>query len=103
MVLQLKHVHFPLRFPSHSSSKLHRPHAPPIIHMPQFQLLVSLALGVEIDSTHTSFNLVEAYIVETFEACACNSLDAMVGHQKVLLPSHEEVLALCVVLKREVG
>lgn len=58
---------------------------------------------MEIYSTHTTFNLVEAYIIETFKACAGDSLYAMVGDEKVLFPSHEEVLTLCIIFKREVG
>lgn len=52
------------------------------------------ALGVKIDSTHFSLDLVEADIVEALKTRAGYGTHAVVWHQKVFLPSHEDILPL---------
>jgi len=56
---------------------------------------------MKIDATDTSRTLVEADVVEAFEARARNGLDFVVRNQEVFLPSHEQVLFLCKVLECE--
>ena len=55
---------------------------------------ILLALGVEINAAHSAGALVEANVVEAFKARSRDRLDLVVGHKKVLLPSHEQVLFL---------
>ena len=86
-----------------SSTELHGTHATTIGHMLQVQLLVLLTFGVEIDATDTAVALVEANVVETLEARTRNRLNAMVGHQEVFFPAHENMLALLIILQREGG
>ena len=52
------------------------------------------ALGVEVDATDFPLHLVEADIVEPLEAGTCYSTHAMIRHQKVFFPSHENILPL---------
>lgn len=53
-----------------------------------------LAFGVEIYATNTSLLLVEANVVKPLKAGTVDRGDTMIGHQKVFLPAHEDVLAL---------
>lgn len=57
---------------------------------------------MEVDATDGTLNLVEADVVEPFEAGAGNGLDAVVGHKEGFLPPHEDVLPLGIVLEGEV-
>lgn len=66
--------------------------------MLQVQLLVLLALGVEVDPADAAVTLVEANVIEALEAGARNRLDAVVRNQEVLFPAHEDVLTLLIVL-----
>lgn len=61
-----------------------------------------LALSVEIDPAHGPRHLVEADIVKALEASAHNLADTVVGHEERLLPAHEDVFALRIVLVLEV-
>jgi hypothetical protein len=49
---------------------------------------------VEIDAADVALLLIEAYVVESFKAGTVDGSDTVVGHQEVLLPTHEDVLAL---------
>ena len=49
---------------------------------------------MEIDSTDMARELVETNVVEPFKACAVNILDPVIRHQKLFLPSHENVVPL---------
>ena len=53
-----------------------------------------LAFGVEIYPAHLALPLVEANVVKPFETGAVEGGHAVVGHEEVLLPAHEDVLAL---------
>jgi len=46
----------------------------------QFELLELLTLGVEVDACYDALNLVETYVVETFEAGSRNGTNAVIGH-----------------------
>lgn len=59
------------------------------------------AFRMEIDPGNASCTLVEAYIVEAFEARTRDGFDLVIGNQEVFLPTHEEVIVLRVVLERE--
>jgi hypothetical protein len=50
---------------------------------------------MKIDPAYFALDLVEANVIEPFEAGPGYGPDPMVWHKKVLLPSHEYVLALC--------
>ena len=58
---------------------------------------------MEINPTNSPMHLVEADIIKPLEARARDLSYAMVRHQKVLLPAHEDVLALRPILAVEVG
>ena len=53
---------------------------------------------MEVDATDRASDLVEADVVEALEASARYSAYTMVWHQEVLLPAHEDILALSKVL-----
>jgi len=53
-----------------------------------------LALRVEIDPTHSAFDLVKTNVVESFEAGSLDALQLIVGHQEMLLPPHKNALLL---------
>lgn len=57
---------------------------------------------MEIYPTHSPCYLVETDIVEPFETCARDGPNTVVRHQKVLFPSHEDILPLRKVLVVEV-
>lgn len=69
--------------------------------MLQIQLLILLTLRVEVNPTDTPVNLIKTDVVEPLEAGACDRLDAVIWHEEVFFPAHEDVLALLVVLERE--
>lgn len=56
---------------------------------------VLLALCVKIDSGHCPFNLVETNIIKALKTRARYSSHAMVRNEEILLPPHEDMLALC--------
>lgn len=58
---------------------------------------------MEVDPAHVSRALVEADVVEAFEAGTRDGLHSMVWYQEVLLPAHEQMLALEIVLECEIG
>ena len=58
---------------------------------------------MEINPTDSPIHLVKADIIKPLEACARDLSYAMVRHQEVLLPAHEDVLALRPILAVEVG
>lgn len=53
---------------------------------------------MEVDSSDRARHLVEADVVEPFEARSVDLPHTVVWHKKVLLPAHEDVLATCPVL-----
>ena len=61
-----------------------------------------LALGMEVNPAHGPRHLVETDIVKPLETGAQNLTHAVVRHEKRLLPAHEDVFVLCVVLVVEV-
>lgn len=58
---------------------------------------------MEVDPADGSLHLVEADVVEPFEARAGDLAHPVVGDEERLLPAHEDVLALRAVLVVEVG
>lgn len=58
---------------------------------------------MEVDAVDVARHLVEADVVEAFEAGAGDLAHAVVGHEEGFLPAHEDVLALGGVLEVEVG
>lgn len=62
-----------------------------------------LALRMKVYPADGPFHLVEADIVEPFEAGAGNSPHAMIRDKEVLLPPHEDVFPLGEVAVGEVG
>jgi hypothetical protein len=60
----------------------------------QLQFLELLAFGMEVNPIHGSRHLIEADVIETLEARARDLSHAVIGHQKVFLPSHEDVFLL---------
>jgi len=71
---------------------------PIVWNMLKLELLELFAFSMEIDTTYASRNLVEADIIETFEACAINSPDTVVWDEEVFLPPHKDVVPLRKVL-----
>lgn len=74
--------------------EFHGRHTTPILNVPQFQLLKFLTLGMEINAADRATTLVETDVVKAFETCPRDCFHAMVGNEKVLLPTHEKMLAL---------
>lgn len=70
--------------------------------MLQLKLLILFAFCVEIYPAHRPRRLVEADVIESFEARSSDRFDTVVGYKKVLFPAHEEVLSLLIVLQGEV-
>ncbi len=60
------------------------------------------ALCMKVDSTHLPRDLIEADVVEPFEARPRDCSYFMIRDQKILFPSHEKVLSLHEVLIREI-
>lgn len=58
---------------------------------------------MEVNAADGAGHLVEADVIEALEAGAGDGPDAVVGHEEILLPAHEDVLALGKVLVVEVG
>lgn len=48
---------------------------------------------MKVNAGHSAFNLVEADVIESFEASTGYRPDAMVGNKEMLLPAHEDVVA----------
>lgn len=71
--------------------------------MLQIQLLILLTLRMEINPTNTPINLIKTNVIKPLETGARDRLDAVVRHEEVLFPAHEDVLALLVVFQREGG
>jgi hypothetical protein len=84
-----------------SSPKLHSTDTSSILHMLQIQLLILLTLRMEINPTNTSINLIKANVIKTLETRARDRLHAVVRHEEVFFPAHENVFALLVVFERE--
>ena len=63
-----------------TSSKLNGGKTPSIIHMLQFQLLILLTLGMEINPTDIPTDLIKTDVIEPFKARAQNLPHAMVGY-----------------------
>lgn len=58
---------------------------------------------MEVDAFNAARHLVEADVVEALKARSAYCPDAVVWHEEVFFPAHEDVLALLVVLEREGG
>ncbi|KAB8339177.1 hypothetical protein FH972_022112 [Carpinus fangiana] len=58
---------------------------------------------MEIDAANCAFLLVKTDVVESLETGARDGADAVVRYQEVLLPAHENVLAVGKVLVVELG
>ena len=58
---------------------------------------------MEIYSTDSSLNLVEADVVETLEARTVDCPNAVVGYEKVFFPPHKDVLLLRIVLYQDIA
>ena len=61
------------------------------------------ALGVKVDAADVARYLVEADVIEAFEASPGDGPHAVVRDQEVFFPTHEDVLPLSKVLVGEVG
>ena len=86
-----------------TSSKLNGGKTPSIIHMLQFQLLILLTLGMEINPTDIPTDLIKTDVIEPFKARAQNLPHAMVGYQEGFFPAHEDVFPLREILVMEIG
>jgi hypothetical protein len=86
-----------------ASPKLHRPNTPPILHMLQIQLLILFTLGMEINPTNTAIPLTKTNVIKPLETRARDRFHAVVRHEEVFFPAHENMLPLLVVLQRERG
>jgi hypothetical protein len=58
-----------------------------------------LALSMEVDALDATRELVEADVVEAFEARTAYSPDSVIRDEEILLPSHEQMLLLIQVLR----
>lgn len=62
-----------------------------------------LALRMEVNTAHGTFNLIETDIVKSLEAGARNGSHPMVGNKEIFFPSHEHVLTLSKVAVSEIS
>ena len=69
----------------------------------ELQLLVFLALGMEVNAADAAGALVEANVVETFKARSGDRFDSVIWNEKVLLPTHEKMLSRLKVFQRKIG
>ena len=83
------------------SPKLHTPNTASIPDPMQLQLLKLLTAGMEINPTNTPHPLIETDIIEPLKARATNTLHPMIRHKKQLLPPHEQMVLLQMIVKRE--
>ena len=58
-----------------------------------------LALSMEVDALDATRELVEADVIEAFETRTIYGPHSVIWHEKVLLPSHEQVLLLVQVFR----
>lgn len=73
-----------------------------VIDVFKLELLVFFTFSVEIDPADSSLHLVEANVVEPFEASTGYRPHPVIGYEEVFLPPHEDVLALREILVGEV-
>lgn len=71
--------------------------------MLQIQLLILLALGMEVNAAHTAVTLIKTNIVKPFEARARDRFHAVIRDQEVFFPAHEEMVACEMVFECEGG
>lgn len=57
---------------------------------------------MKIYTAYGTLHLIEAYVIETFEARPMNICHPVIRNKEVLLPSHEDILSLRIVLVGEV-
>lgn len=58
---------------------------------------------MEVYATDSTRALIEADVVEPLETSAGDRFHLVVGHEEIFLPPHEQVFALCKVLKSKAG
>ena len=58
---------------------------------------------MEINSVDGARHLIEADVVESLKTCTIDLAHSVIWHQKLFLPAHEHILAVCAVLVMEVG
>lgn len=63
---------------------------------------VLFALCVEIHAGDGAFDLVEAYVIKSLKARPRDGPNAVIRHQKIFFPTHEDIFALREVLVGEV-
>ena len=85
------------------STELNSPNTASIVHVLQIQLLILLALRVEVYPTDTPITLIEADIIKALKTGTCDRFHAMVRHEEVFFPTHEDMFPLLVVLQCERG
>jgi hypothetical protein len=71
--------------------------------MLQIQLLILLTFRMEVNPTNTPINLIETNIIKALETGTRDRFHAVVRHEEVFFPAHEDVLALLVILQCEGG
>jgi len=64
----------------------------------QFELLILLTFGVEINPTDSPLNLIKTDIIKALKAGSLDAFQLVVGHQKMFLPPHEDGFLLPPVL-----
>lgn len=65
-----------------------------VVNMFQLELLVFFTFGMKINATDATRDLIKANIVKPFKTGTRNGAHAVVWHQKILLPPHENVFPL---------
>jgi iron-sulfur cluster repair protein YtfE (RIC family) len=57
-----------------------------------------LTFSMKVDALDAARDLVETDVVETLKRCATDGSHAMIRHEEVLFPAHEQMLFLLPVL-----
>lgn len=71
--------------------------------MGKYRLVIPFALCMEVDTADASLNLIEADIVEPFEAGTGDRSNPVIRDKEILFPPHENMFALCKVAVCEIG
>jgi hypothetical protein len=61
-----------------------------------------LALGMEVNPAYRTSYLIEADVIKSFKTGPRDCANSMVWYEKILLPSHEDVFPLRIILETEI-
>lgn len=71
--------------------------------MGEYSLVIPFALRMEVDTADASLNLIEANVVEPFEAGTGDRSNPVIRHEEILFPPHKNMFALRKVAVCKIG